>query len=54
MQVPPRSERVSALEDVKEVIEYESHNLLNASASEGSRTVFNEEKGKGEVRGRLQ
>ena len=37
----------SVLEDVKEVIEYaRSHNLFNAPASEGSRTVFNEEKAK--------
>jgi hypothetical protein len=37
----------SVLEDVKEVMEYaRSHNLLNAPALEGSRTVFNEEKAK--------
>ena len=37
----------SVLEDVKEVMEYaRSHNLFNAPASEGSRTVFNEEKAK--------
>ena len=37
----------SVLEDVREVIEYARlHKLLNAPASEGSRTVFNEEKAK--------